>query len=509
MPIQTERHKWILYKHTSNYDQIKAVAMDVKNRCGSDVSAIELHRMQERLAAINLYKTRNPKDRPLDSVNHRINTLEYYMFGYEDDRKRFIFSPLGNLFLSHINDDEKLTNIFTTMLFAVQFEHYANGTPVEFQIYPFRFIFQLLMDSRLDYRLYDVEYALIIPFVKQANNKTYEETVKKILGIRAMDKESIIHELKSDEHTYVNCIYEWQYYTKKLFHSIGILATVEGTELCRLQHPRKTNSKSDPTSRRVKTGYSEIAVEHIPFVKNMLSVYRYDQKPLSLDDPERMKMDVVKEIYAFYPHELLVAINEESDPVQEKLLQLPMLIDQYSLNENNETAYLFEDVLTDGFNMFVNVEARKIGGPGHTDIECLYLTKKKKFAVDAKSTHSKLSALNAGRLSGHREEIGAQYTIVVTPRYVPAVKRDIKKTPIVIILASTFSEYLYNHIYHDVREIDYKDFDDIIINNLGTDISKQISNLTIDKFGTHDTGAVSYETSFHLAKVAESKSHSN
>ena len=99
MPIQTERHKWILYKHTSNYDQIKAVAMDVKNRCGSDVSAIELHRMQERLAAINLYKTRNPKDRPLDSVNHRINTLEYYMFGYEDDRKRFIFSPLGNLFL--------------------------------------------------------------------------------------------------------------------------------------------------------------------------------------------------------------------------------------------------------------------------------------------------------------------------------------------------------------------------------------------------------------------------
>lgn len=84
----------------------------------------------------------------------------------------------------------------------------------------------------------------------------------------------------------------------------------------------------------------------------------------------------------------------------------------------------------------------------------------------------------------HRNEIGGEYTIVVTPRYVPAAIRDIKESPIVVILASTFSEYLYNHIYHDVREIDYGDFDSIIIENLGTDISKQISNMTMEKFAT-------------------------
>lgn len=85
MPVTVERNKWILYKHTSSYELIKAVALDVKNSCKADISNIERERMQERLAALDMYKTRNPKDKPLDSINHRINTLEYYMFGYEDD----------------------------------------------------------------------------------------------------------------------------------------------------------------------------------------------------------------------------------------------------------------------------------------------------------------------------------------------------------------------------------------------------------------------------------------
>ena len=93
--------------------------------------------------------------------------------------------------------------------------------------------------------------------------------------------------------------------------------------------------------------------------------------------------------------------------------------------------------------------------------------------------------INAGRLREQREEIGGEYTIVVTSRYVPATKRDIKGTPIVILLANTFAEYLYNHIFHEVRNIDYADFDNIIVNNLGTDISELISNMTLEKFATN------------------------
>lgn len=484
MPIMVEREKWILYKHTCNYELIKAVALDVKNSCASNVNRSQRYKMQERLAALDLYKMRNPKNKPLDSINHRINTLKYYMFGYEDDAKRFIFSPLGNLFLAHINDMDKQKKIFATMLYGIQFEHPANRTPSTFQIYPFRLLFKLMSDERLNFRIYSTEYAYLIAFIKSITPVSYDELVNRILAFRDLEDEEKVKLLKSDEHTYVNCIYEWQYYTQKLLTTIGIITVVDGNPLVKLYHPSKTNSKSLPTGRMVLTGYATINEGVATLISKLLNKYPFYQPPLRLDDEERIKLDVIKEIYSFYPRILLEEIGVAEDELQTKLLELPKLIEEYSNNPENETAYLFEDVLTEGFNMFINIEARKISGAGHTDIECLYITKKKKFAVEAKSTANKLHSINAGRLKVHRNEIGGKYTIVITPRYVPAAKRDIQDNPIVVILASTFSEYLYNHIHHDVREIDYEDFDNIILSNLGTDISKLISNMTMEKFAT-------------------------
>lgn len=485
MPIMVERNKWILYKHTSNYELIKAVALDVKNSCKTDISEIERQRMQDRLAALNLYKTRNPKSKPLDSINHRINTLKYFMFGYEDDNngKKFMFSPLGNLFLKHINDEEKLTKIFIAMLFAIQFQHPASGTDKEFQLYPFRLIFKLLLDERLDGQLYNYEYAQIIAFVNSMSNDKYEQLVKDILELRSKDNTEIEKIYKSDEHTYVNAVYEWEYYTCKLLSSIGILDVVKGDLICKLYHPSKTGSSSNPTGRSARDGYVKIKNSVSAFVHKMLDVYSFAQQPLKLDDSERMTLDVVKEIYSFYPQILMDEIGESNE--LSSLLELPKLIEEYSNNPDNDTAYLFEEVLEEGFSMFYNVEAKRIGGAGHTDIECLYLTKKKKFAVESKSTANKLSGINVGRLREHREEIGGEYTIVITPRYVPAAKRDIKGTPIVIVLATTFAEYLYNNIFNEIREIDYADFDDIIVKHLGEDVSRHISNMTMEKFAAN------------------------
>lgn len=485
MPIMVEKNKWILYKHTSNYELIKAVALDVKNSCKTDISNTEKERMQERLAALNMYRTRNPQERPLDSINHRINTLEYYMFGYEDDSngKRFIFSPLGNLFLKYINDEERLKKIFIAMLYAMQFQHPASGTDKEFQLYPFRLIFKLLTDERLNGKLYNYEYALLIAFVNSVDQNIYDNLVEKILELRSKSDEEIEKLYKSDEHTYVNAVYEWEYYTCKLLSSIGIFDKVKGSPICKLYHPTKSGSHSKPTGRTARNGYVSLNNSIKNFVVTLLEKYSFLKKPLRLDDSERMTLDVVKEIYSFYPPELMREIGE-SDTLS-SLLELPKLIEEYSNNPENETAYLFEEVLDEGFSMFYNVETKRIGGAGHTDIECLYLTKRKKFAVESKSTANKLSGINVGRLREHREEIGGEYTIVITPRYVPAAKRDIKGTPIVIVLASTFAEYLYNNIFHDVGNVDYADFDDIIVEHLGEDVSKFISDMTMAKFATN------------------------
>lgn len=486
MPITVERDKWILYKHTCNYEMIKAVALDVKNSCKTNVSDAERHRMQERLAALDLYKTRNPGEKPLDSINHRINTLEFWMFGYEDNdngAKKFIFSPLGNLFLKYISDENKLKKIFIAMMFAIQFQHPANGTSKEFQLYPLRLIYKLLLDERLGGKLYNFEEEYLLAFVKKITPESYESLVSEILTLRTKSTEEIARLFKADEHAYVNSVYEWEYYTQSLLEQIGLINRNEGELICKLFHPQKTNSKSNPTGRRATSGYITICHDQIDFIKRMIAEYSCFETPVSLKDPERMTIDCVKEIYNFYPQILLNEIGEDDE--FSKLLELPKLIEKYSNNPENETAYLFEGALTEGFNMFYNVEAVKRGGASHTDIECLYVTKKKKFAVESKSTANKLLGINAGRLREQREEIGGEYTIVITSRYVPATKRDIKGSPIVIVLANTFAEYLYNHIFHEIREINYADFDDIIVKNLGTDISGLISHMTLEKFAAN------------------------
>lgn len=479
MAHRVERNKWILYRHTSSFDIVTAVAVNLKYFSKTSITKKNKLELLKKLRALAYYKERNP-ELPLDSINHRINTLAYFMFGYKDKiagEDRFLFSPLGNLFLKHISNKNNLSKIFLTMLWAVQFEHPHGGSDKSFNLYPFRLVFKLLLDARLNNKLYAFEMAYLVVFIEKATEKEYEILVKKILEIRTWSNSKIEKKFLEDVHPYVNATYEWDYYLSRLFKDSGVIDITEGEVICKLPHGKST-------LRNLTRNSVYISSEVLEYCKILSAKYPFDETPLRLDDTERMKLDVIKEIYSFYPIELLKQIGEATDDLKLELLRLPKIIEQYSNNTDGAEAYLFEDALVDGFNMFFNVEAKKIGGAGNTDIECLYLTKKKKFAVDAKSTKNKLSGVNSGRLEGHRAKIGGVYSIVVTPRYVPAVLQDIKSSPIVIIRASTFSEYLYNCIDNNVREIDYKDFDNIITKNLGKDISKNISDLTIGRFGT-------------------------
>lgn len=480
MTLRIDSKKWILYRHTRDFEKLCAVAEFLKSYTKTGISKEDKTNLNLKLRELGLYNERNP-ELPLDAINHKINQLSYYMFGYQakvDGQDRFLFSPLGNLFLKHVEDKEKTAKIFLTMLWAVQYQHPHSGTDNEFQLYPFRLIYKLLSEPKLSNKLYAFEVAYSVVFTKEITETKYNELVNELLDLRKLSDEELAGKFQEDRHAYVNSAYEWDYYVSSLFESAGVLNKKDGVVITKLQHGN-TN-----TFRKITRNEVSFPDNLKTLVQQLESEYTFLENPLLLNDPERLKIDVVKEIYSFYPKTLLVEIGEEVDDFKFELLNLPKLIEQYADNNDGAEAYLFEDALTDGFNMFYNVEAQKIGGAGNTDLECIYIPKKKKFAVDAKSTKNKLSGVNAGRLEGHREKIGGAYTIVVTPRYVPAVLQDIRTSPIVIIRANTFSEFLYNCIDNDVREIDYEDFDSIIVNNLGKDISKNISDLTLSRFAT-------------------------
>ena len=473
MTLRIDNKKWILYRHTRDFDKLCVVAEFLKSYTKTGISTDEKTQLNLKLRELGLYSERNA-ELPLDAINHKINQLSYYMFGYQakvDGQDRFLFSPLGNFFLKHVEDKEKTAKIFLAMLWAVQYQHPHSGTDNEFQLYPFRLIYKLLSEPKLSNRLYAFEVAYSVVFLKEVNKTTYEELVNGLLELRKLSDEQLAQKFQEDRHALVNSAYEWDYYVSSLFESAGVLNKKDGVVITKLQHGN-TN-----TFRKITRNEVSIPENLKSLIEQLENEYSFLEKPLLLNDPERLKLDVVKEIYGFFPKTLLVEIGEAVDDFKFELLNLPKLIEQYANNNDGAEAYLFEDALADGFNMFYNIEANKISGAGNTDLECLYIPRKKKFTVEAKSTKNKLSSVNAGRLAGHREKIGGAYTIVVTPRYVPAVLQDIRTSPIVIIRANTFSEYLYNCIDNDIREIDYEDFDSIIVNNLGKDISLSLIHI--------------------------------
>ncbi|WP_300978381.1 restriction endonuclease [Flavobacterium sp.] len=483
MTLRIDSKKWILYRHTTDFDKLVVLAEILKSYTKTGISKEDKTNLNLKLKELGLYNERNP-ELPLDAINHKINQLSYYMFGYQtkiDGQDRFLFSPLGNLFLKHLDNKEKTAKIFLAMLWAVQYQHPHSRTDSEFQLYPFRLIYKLLTESKLSNKLYAFEVAYLVVFIREVTKVKYEELVNELLKLRKLSDEEIAQKFQEDRHAYVNSAYEWDYYVSTLFESAGVLDKIDGIVITTLQHG---DSKKQITLRKITRNEVSIPENLKTLVQQLENEYSLFEKPLLLNDPERLKIDVIKEIYSFYPKMLLVEIGEAVDDFKFELLNLPKLIEQYANNNDGAEAYLSEDALVDGFNQFYNVSANKVGGAGNTDIECLYRSKMKKFAVEAKSTKNKLLQANANRLGEHREKIGGQYSIIVTPRYVPGVIRDIRNNPIVIIQSSTFSEYLYNCIDNDLREIDYEDFDSIIVNNLGKDISKNISDLTISRFAT-------------------------
>lgn len=481
-----EKKHWVFKKHTNDINNLINVAIYLKeNKAGISVS--ERKQMYNDFKNSKIYNPRESnREEPIDAVSHKISELNYYMFGYSDTvegKKKFVFSPLGNLFLSRLQDEDSLAKIFATMLFGIQFPHPASQPSQDCNLYPFRLIFTLLLDERLEGKLFNYEVYNFLIYLDKVTKPIYEKLVMDILESRKLSDDEKFKNLKTIESKIVKSTYEWQYYVVPILTSIGVLEKDNGDNFVVLTHPQKSGSKSAPTRRRINNGFIILSKKVKELVEALFKSYSLYDVPLKLGNSKRRSNDIVKEIYSFYPDELLYILGEKPDRFQSRLLKLPKLIEEYAANPENNTADKFEDILEEAFNMFVNVEAQKLSGAGQTDIECLYLTLKEKFAVEAKSTSTKLNQVNAGRLRRHRKLIGANYTIVVTPRYVPSVSYDIEGEEIVIIKANTLSEYLYNNIIANRRDIDYKEIQTIIINNLGKDISSEVSDLTLTLFG--------------------------
>lgn len=492
-----KKSKWTVMKYVNSFDLILDYAKLIRE-LNAKVDEDTITQINSIMKDLKIYQPKYGKP-SVDTTSFKICQIVYFMFAYRNEESRnkeIVFSPLGNLLLDNYSKKDWVAKIFATMLYGMPFNHPFNRMSPSFNLYPLRIVFKLLTDSRLEYKLYQDEVFYYIFWLKTIEDSSYEELVDTILKFRAMSPQSkyeIFTEKLSVQDTLANALHETTYLFGQL-ESAGIVTVFEGCDVGTLRQggfgrgdvpdfisPEEL-AKHKPTGiRTYKTESIQLNQTVVDLINNLLVTYPYDEKPHDMLDTLG-RQDYILQLYNFYPQELLNDLGLKQDRIQ-TMLQITQDIKKYSRNQEEGDCYRFENILCDAFNEFDDVDAHTIGGAGNTDIECFYLTIDEKFAVEAKSTQTKLGGINAGRLQLHRNKINAKYTIIVAPYYKPSVQNDIENTDNVLITASCLSNYLYQSAIHNPESILYDSLYRIVQDNLGTNITSKVNDYVARTYG--------------------------
>lgn len=471
--------KWTLMKYFNDFEMLTLYASAIRSNTSISDSGIES--LMTKMIEEGKYKPREKLS--IDTGKFKTIQVAWYMFGfYEKGRKankKFVFSPLGNLLLDFLGDHDSVAKIFTSMLFGNPFRNPFSRMSSEFNIYPFRLLFKLLLDDRLNRQLYNDEIFYLVMFMKTCTDIEYDSLINDILELRALKTDDKLLLFKKDESVLANAIHEWRY-TSKLLEGANILEITEGNRIGSLIQGNNTGS------RAYRTDYVSLNPAIVPFVVEMLDSFSYSELPYTKEEIQsKFSDDYWISFYNFYPKLLLDELGISHEEDNKELLEIVSGITTYSMNMNDGDPDRFEKALESSFNLFIDVDAKQIGGPSNTDVECLYTynTGMKTFAIEAKSTRNKLNLVNTSRLKSHRIKIGAEYTLLVTSNYTPGVVSDIRNNEIVLLKSSILSNYLYQSIKFKGRDLTYKFLDELITSNLGKDISYELKNYIFDEFG--------------------------
>ena len=489
----TAKDKWTIMMYMRDFDLMLtyAYALRASNRLTNDNIDDILAKMEDD----GIYRPRNGGS--TFTGTFKSIQIAWYMFGYynksrkRDEEKKMVFSPLGNLLLDNLKDREKVTKIFLTMLYGNGFRQPFSQMNEQFNLFPFRIIFKLLRDPRLQGRLYNDEVFYLVMFLKTITPSTYEMLVSDILAFREKNSFEKLREFKKKERVIGLALHEWRYATG-MFESAGIVKVCNDNDnriIGQLTYGNISKKTGRPNAvRNYKEDYIVLQPSLETYIDTLLASYPFYAKPYPDDELGRaFNSDIVVELYSFYPPELLreIGMDTEEDKAIATMLNVANNVHYYS-HEETITGVNFEDALVEAFNMFIDVEARRIGGAGKADVECLYYMEDdsiKKFDLEAKSTRTKLPSVNSRRLKTHRNLINSKYTMIVTPNFAIGVLDDIAGEQSVVIKAATLANYLYQYILKKGREISYSVLDEVVEKGMGGDITDFVNAYVYDNFG--------------------------
>lgn len=484
--IRQKDLKWIFQKNISSKDLIEAYVKVINENKNIDKSQI-----QKQLKRDNAYKGRSITG-SLSTMGVRFSQMCFYMFGYKTSNSVFIPSQTT---LNILDSDSDVNKNMLVNLFSIQFPHPYSKTPNNFKIYAGRLIVKLLTDERIDSKLYIDEMIWFLPFIRTISNESYEQLVQSILEYRQLsyfDKKTLFQSVDNYVDIFANCMHEINYYFIKIFKEFGVFDTVadyrhNDGQLFKFKHGNTDTYRSDKISNNV-SGYIRLNKDLYDDAKKLINKFSPFDKPVTLDDELVFsKEDWISDLYENDLIKYLDVVIPRFNAQKEIISALTNMtyMSKYSAVDGKD----FEKSLKPVFNLFretLNVEI--ISGSGDTDLLCTMekLNESRdiyKVNVDAKSRNSSLN-LNPMRLKRHIILHSSKYCIVVAPRFSKGTLLDISEFPIVTITADSLARYCSKECLSNSDYLaDYSSIDDIIMNNMGRDISSLVDRLVTQKYG--------------------------
>lgn len=472
---------WRFPQHVSNIDQMKFALERLSELDGANRSDVLAQNILKGMMEKGMYTSIqenitdivSAKELDKTTAGHKIGYPRFYQGAYQTSNRKLFVSTNGELLLKHWDNDYYRMLIFTSMLFNIQFPNDYSRDCGDTSLYPFRIIFNLLCDEEVKY-LSSIEIAQILYYTDiMRSYKDYKKLKEDILKFRSLSYENKFMIMQDNNVefviNFVNCNY-----ALNTLHNFDVLEKSSIMERFSI----KSEARSKPTTVSVrKFTLNEKLIEYVEELLKENSPFE------EVVEPTELKDDWIRMRYNYVSSTMLRYINE-IDKVYSDIYQIPERLLDYS--RDGKEWEKFEKVIAEGFNMFDNLVAEHIGGPGEPDVLCHNSTLKENFVCDGKATSSSLIEINDGRLRQHRDKYNAKYTLVITPKFRLSTERDIRHTQTVLITSYCLSDLLSRYVlkqYMTGKECSYNPIDEIIQNNLGKDVSKDIYDFIDATFG--------------------------
>lgn len=487
-------HKWIIDKNVNSKDILSEFA--------AIVSDAQRGFNFEEMISQTITQGRDA-DGSTITIGVRLLQACFYMFGYstnlEDGKKTFMPSPMTLNILSSPNEEEEAKN-YLVNLFCMQYPHPYDWTPECFKIYFGRLIVKLLLDTRLHSKLYIDECLWFLPFIETIDRSSYDELVNSILEYRSLsydEKMGLFESVENYENLFANVTHEINYYLLRLFEDFGVFNLVadpvhNNGKLFKFLHSEtettKTYRNDAYKSRKKCSGYIELSSAVKESAQQLINSFSPFEQPSYIDGVEIFsKEDWLTNLYQTEPLRYLACINTDVDRNSEITTIVNEMIraSKFGSRDGKE----FENALKPFIELFretVNVEI--LSGAGNTDLLCnmeeyqtdiLY-----NMNVEAKTRGSALEGVLTSRINNHLRRHGSKFCIIVAPRFARGVAGDIKGNSIVTIRSEELGNYCYKECTSTKSGMaDFTSILAIIKENMGTDITNKVRNLTEQRYG--------------------------